>query len=318
METVLVTGGAGFIGSNLVVQLQKKYSVVVIDNFSTGKKENLPNSPLIELIEVDICDREKMNEVFNKYQFKYIFHLAAVASVQKSLDDTLKTHQVNAEATINILELVHKTQNHLKKIIFSSTAAVYGNEKNVPKFENSTIELLSPYAIDKYTSELYFSHYSATYKIPYTILRFFNVYGSGQNPESSYSGVISILMNQLLKGSSKSFTIFGDGEQVRDFIYIDDVVDALQFIMNNPLAHNEIFNTCTNRGTSLNELIIACQSIIGERIKIIKKPEKISDIRTSIGNNKKLIDIGFKFSNTLHEGLSKYIENEKEKNGIYL
>lgn len=313
METVLVTGGAGFIGSNLVKQLQKKYLVVVVDDFSTGKIENLPVSSWIDVIEANICDWEKMSEIFSLYQFKYIFHLAAVASVQKSLEDTLQTHKINMEATINILELVRKTQINLKKIIFSSTAAVYGNNKPVPKCEDSPIELLSPYAIDKYTSELYLSHYSNTYQIPYTILRFFNVYGAGQNPESPYSGVISILMKHVLSDSYKPFTVFGDGEQIRDFIYIDDVVKALQFVMNNTLANNEIFNTCTNKGTSLNELITFYETILSKTIKITRKPTRTGDIRFSTGNNEKFSEIGFEFDHTLYEGLRKYIEAERNE-----
>ena len=226
MGKVLVTGGAGFIGSNLVDQLiQDGDEVVIVDDLSMGLASNIPSSPKVTFYEHSITDHGFMKDLLLKEQFDYIYLLAAIASVADSVARPYETHQINQEANIFILETIRQHKLPIKKVLFTSSAAVYGNNPELPKREDSTIDPLTPYAIDKFATERFVIDYGKLYNIPTVAVRFFNVYGPRQNPKSPYSGVLS-LITQAAKHQA-AFTIFGDGEQTRDFVFIKDVIQAL-------------------------------------------------------------------------------------------
>ena len=230
MSNYLITGGAGFIGSNLTNHLAESNKVTVVDDLSMGKKENLIDSDNITFLRGSVTDKDMMEEVLASNQFDYIFHLAAVASVADSVERPMETHQVNFESVLLLLELIKNTQQNIKRIVFSSSAAVYGDDLTLPKKETSVIKPLTPYAIDKYAAERFVSIYYSLYGIPTSAVRFFNIYGPNQNPSSPYSGVISILIDsyrKLRKDEKVSFSVYGDGNQSRDFVYVEDAIQAL-------------------------------------------------------------------------------------------
>ena len=258
MEKILITGGAGFIGSTLANHLGKENVVIVVDDLSMGKVENLEMDRNITFIEGDVADSVLMEEIIRANQFDYIFHLAAVASVADSVARPVETHRVNFESVLMLLELIRKYQPNLKRIVFSSSAAVYGDEPTLPKKEESIIRPLTPYAIDKFAAEQYVLDYCHLYDVPGSAVRFFNVYGPNQNPNSPYSGVISILVDRYKKqlaGEKTSFTLYGDGSQSRDFVYIDDVIQALLLVANKESALGQQFNVGTGKATTLLTLI---------------------------------------------------------------
>ncbi|HGF7851316.1 TPA: NAD-dependent epimerase/dehydratase family protein, partial [Enterococcus faecium] len=250
MENILITGGAGFIGSTLANCLAKSNKVLVIDDLSMGEKSNLSSSENIKFIEGSVTDKDLMSEILTNNQFEYIYHLAAIASVADSVARPIETHQVNFESVLMLLEFCRKYQQNLKRLIFSSSAAVYGDEPTLPKKEESVIRPLTPYAIDKFAAEQYVLDYYHLYNVPTSAVRFFNVYGPNQNPNSPYSGVISILVDQYkkhLKNENSKFILFGDGEQSRDFVYIEDVIQALLLIATKKEALGRQFNVGTGK-----------------------------------------------------------------------
>jgi UDP-glucose 4-epimerase len=313
MSKILVTGGAGFIGSHIVEELlNRNEQVVVIDNFSMGSLDNLPESNRLTVVEGDISVRETIADLFKQYQFKKIFHLGAIASVAASVEDPLHTHQTNLEATLYLLEEARK-QGGLERFVFASSAAVYGDEPTLPKKETSTIRPLTPYAIDKFASEQYVLAFSRLYDIPTAAVRFFNVFGNRQNPSSPYSGVVSILTDkfkQLVKKEETSFTLFGDGEQTRDFIYVKDVVQAVFLVSETSDAIGKVFNVGTGGSTSLNELIGLYEEITETRLPIEIKEERSGDIKESYSDISELKSLGFEPKFTMREGLLEYWNKE--------
>lgn len=228
MKNVLVTGGAGFIGSHVVERLVAEgHHVVVVDDLSMGQRENLPDSSLVDFYEESITDCEFMEELLVKNDFDVIYLLAAIASVADTVARPYETHAVNQEANLFILKTLHEQGKTPNRIIFASSAAVYGPREGAPKVETDAVEPLTAYAIDKYATERFVLAYANLYNMNAVAVRFFNVYGPRQNPASPYSGVLSIIINALKQG--KTFTLFGDGEQTRDFVYVKDVVAALKF-----------------------------------------------------------------------------------------
>ncbi|PFG04420.1 NAD-dependent epimerase/dehydratase family protein [Bacillus sp. es.034] len=315
MSKILVTGGAGFIGSHIVEELlNNNEQVVVIDNFSMGSLDNLPKSDQLTVVEGDISVRETISDLFQQHQFKKIFHLGAIASVAASVEDPLHTHQTNLEATLYLLEEARK-QGGLERFVFASSAAVYGDEPTLPKKETSTIRPLTPYAIDKFASEQYVLAFSRLYDIPTAAVRFFNVFGNRQNPSSPYSGVVSILTDkfkQLVKKEETSFTLFGDGEQTRDFIYVKDVVQAVFLVSETPDAIGKVFNVGTGGSTSLNDLIGLYEEITETTLPIEKKEERSGDIKESYSDISELKSLGFEPKFTMREGLLEYWNKENE------
>lgn len=310
----LVTGGAGFIGSTLVNNLEKNNNeIVVIDNLSMGKRENLNSSPKITFFEKDVRNRDFVNKLFAEYQFDYIFHLAAVASVADSIERPFETHQVNMEATLDLLELAKETQKNLKRFVFASSAAVYGDDQVLPKSEISRIKPLSPYAIDKYSSEQYVLLYNTLYGLPTSAVRFFNVYGPNQNPSSPYSGVLSIITNHFKKirnNEKDVFTIFGDGSQTRDFVYVEDVLQALKLVSEKEEALGEVFNVGTGAPSSINDVLGIYESEMNIKPIIQFEESRKGDIKDSVADISKLKKIGFSPNYSLDEGIAEYLKEE--------
>lgn len=254
-----------------------------------------------------------MEKILQSHQFDYIFHLAAIASVADSVERPLETHRVNFDSVLMLLELIRKYQPNLKRIVFSSSAAVYGDEPTLPKKEESVIRPLTPYAIDKFAAEQYVLDYCHLYDVPGTAVRFFNVYGPNQNPNSPYSGVISILVDRYKKqlaGEKASFTLFGDGSQSRDFVYVEDVVQALLLVSKEEKALGQQFNVGTGNSTTLLELIQTINQILEVELLLDYQEERAGDIHDSLADITKLSTLGYQPKHSILDGMRKYLATE--------
>lgn len=314
MNNVLITGGAGFIGSTLAKTLAKNSNVYIVDDLSMGKVENLElaNNGSINFIEGSVTDEHLMTNLLSENKFDFIYHLAAIASVADSVERPVETHQVNFESVLLLLELCRKYQKNLKRIVFTSSAAVYGDEPTLPKHEESVIRPLTPYAIDKFAAEQYVLDYNHLYGLPTTAVRFFNVYGPNQNPNSPYSGVISIMIDcyeKQLSGGDKTFTVFGDGKQSRDFVYVEDVVSALLLISENDDALGKQFNVGTGTKTTLLDLIEVLNKEFQHNLLFDLKESRSGDIKDSLANIARLSSLGYQPLFTIHDGLKKYVDS---------
>lgn len=314
MEKVLITGGAGFIGSTLAKRVAMGSEVYVVDDLSMGKLSNLGKQPNIHFIEGSVTDEKLMSEVLTDHQFDYIFHLAAIASVADSVARPVETHKVNFDSVLLLLEMCREKQKQLKRLVFSSSAAVYGDEATLPKQEESVIRPLTPYAVDKFAAEQYVLDYQHLYGLPTSAVRFFNVYGPNQNPDSPYSGVISIMIDKYqktMRGEKGEFTIFGDGSQSRDFIYIDDVVDALLLVARSDQSLGRQYNVGTGVKTTLLDLIESLNAIFSVALPVIHGQARSGDIKESYADISKLRGLGFSDKYTVSEGLRKYADSIK-------
>ena len=310
----LITGGAGFIGSTLANYLSKENSVIVIDDLSMGKEENLIKSSKLQFINGSVTDSELMNDILSNNTFDYVFHLAAIASVADSVERPVETHQVNFERVLMLLELIRKYQKGLKRLVFSSSAAVYGDEPTLPKKEESVIRPLTPYAVDKFAAEQYVLDYNHLYGVKTSAVRFFNVYGPNQNPESPYSGVISILVDRykkIQKGEDTQFILFGEGSQSRDFVFIEDVVQALLLVAKKEESLGKQFNVGTGIATTLNGLIEIIDRTLGFKLPLEHEAERDGDIKESVADISRLKSLGFTPSFSVREGMKKYLVSEE-------
>ena len=310
----LITGGAGFIGSTLANYLSKENSVIVIDDLSMGKEENLIKSSKLQFINGSVTDSELMNDILSNNTFDYVFHLAAIASVADSVERPVETHQVNFESVLMLLELIRKYQKDLKRLVFSSSAAVYGDEPTLPKKEEAVIRPLTPYAVDKFAAEQYVLDYNHLYGVKTSAVRFFNVYGPNQNPESPYSGVISILVDRykkIQKGEDTQFILFGEGSQSRDFVFIEDVVQALLLVAKKEESLGKQFNVGTGIATTLNGLIEIIDRTLGFKLPLEHEAERDGDIKESVADISRLKSLGFTPSFSVREGMKKYLVSEE-------
>ena len=252
MANVLVTGGAGFIGSNLTeALLQRGHFVRVLDDFSTGKRENLifyKAFPSLEIIKGDIRDYSTCQKAMKGME--YIFHQAALPSVQRSVEDPETSNAVNVGGTLNILLAAKKTG--VKRVIYASSSSIYGDTPSLPKHEEMPSNPLSPYALQKYIGEQYCRLFYQLYGLEAVSLRYFNIFGPKQDPNSIYSAVIPKFIDALLQGRPP--IIFGDGEQSRDFTYIENVVQANLLAMSAEHLQGEAINIACGKRTSLNQL----------------------------------------------------------------
>lgn len=311
MDKYLVTGGAGFIGSNIVEQLDASHQqIVIVDDLSMGKLDNISTylKERVRFYNKSITDFQFMQELLKKEKFDYIILLGAIASVTDSINRPFESHQINCEANLNILETIKKYSLPLKKLLFASSAAVYGNEQELPKKENSLIDPLTPYAIDKYTSERYTLSYGKLYGIPTVATRFFNVYGPRQNPSSPYSGVLSIIYHRLK--NDLQFTVFGDGSQTRDFIYVKDVVRAVLLLLHDENVFCDVYNVATGNQTTLNQDIQAFEEVMGKKLLVEYHPTRTGDIKDSYADISKLKALGFQPKYNIEEGLYRYVDAE--------
>ncbi|RMP16173.1 putative protein-dependent epimerase/dehydratase [Pseudomonas syringae pv. delphinii] len=284
---VLITGGAGFIGSHLTdALLASGHSVRILDNLSAGKRSNLPlDNPRVELIEGDVADAELVKRVAQGCQA--VVHLAAVASVQASVDDPVRTHQSNFIGTLNVCEAMREAG--IKRVIFASSAAVYGNNGEGEAItEDTTKAPLTPYASDKLASEFYLDFYRRQHGLEPVIFRFFNIFGPRQDPSSPYSGVISIFAERLQNGLP--ILVFGDGEQTRDFFYVGDLLKLLLQALSRDSAIEGAINVGLNTTTSLNELLTALSQVVGKQPQVTYQAPRSGDIKHSRASNQRLLE----------------------------
>jgi UDP-glucose 4-epimerase len=303
----LVTGGCGFIGSHLVDALiEEGHDVVVLDDLSTGKRKNL--HPKASLIVGDAINYKTVEKAFDGVDG--CFHLAAVASVEKSIKDWAKTHAVNVTSTVNVFQAASRKKNPVP-VVYTSSAAVYGNCKIMPIPEEAKENPITAYGVDKFGSDLHANVAWNVHNVPNIGLRPFNVYGPRQDPHSPYSGVISIFTDRIMRG--KPITIFGDGKQVRDFVYVEDAVTAFMSAMiclksaNNSYGH-DIINLCTGKPTFIAQLAETIERIAGCNMQRNYAPSRKGDIRVSIGDPSRMAArLGLRLTTSLEEGLRELI-----------
>jgi len=305
-RSVLVTGGAGFIGSHLVPRLlELGYSVTVLDNLSNGKLENLEgviDHPKFMFQRGDILDKTLLNEVFGGVDS--VIHLAALIDISASVADPILNHEVNVNGTFNMLHAAVK--HDVKKFVFASSTAVYGDAKTLPLQENFALHPISPYSAAKVAGEAYCSAFASCFGLETVVLRFFNVYGS-RSGDSPYSGVITKFLQKIVKG--EALTIDGDGEQTRDFIHVSDIVKAVILALENEWLKGDVFNVCTGVPTSINQLAATLKGVTGKNPKIKCGPARLGDIRSNYGDPAKAKEnLGLGSVVDLTEGLRMLFE----------
>jgi len=308
----IVTGGAGFIGSHIVEAMAEKHEIVVIDNFSSGKPENLSiHSDSVKVIRGSITDLSLLKNAFKEADG--IFHLAAIASVARSVDNPIATHETNLTGTLNVLLAARDCG--VEKVVFSSSSAVYGDEPTLPKREEMSLFPLSPYAVSKLACEYYCSVFSELFGVKTVSLRYFNVFGPRQDPKGEYAAVIPKFITRLL--NNKAPLIFGDGKQTRDFVYVKDVVGANIRAMQSSATGT--FNIGSGTSTDLTSLA----NNIAEIMKVSLLPEykkpRSGDIRDSVSDITAAGKaFGYQVHYSLDTGLAETIQWFCQNNGIFV
>ncbi len=307
---VLVTGGAGFIGSHLVPRLlELGHSVTVLDNLSNGKLENLNgvlDHPKFMFQRGDILDKTIPKEVFDGVDS--VIHLAALIDISASVADPRQNHEVNVDGTFNMLHAAIK--HNVKKFVFASSTAVYGDAKTLPLQENSALHPISPYAASKVAGEAYCSAFANCFGLETIALRFFNIYGL-RSENSPYSGVITKFLRKIING--EALTIDGDGEQTRDFIHVSDIVKAVILALEQEGLKGEVFNVCTGVPTSINQLAATLKTVTGKNPNVKHGPARLGDIRSNYGDPAKAAEnLGFRASVDLTKGLQMLFEELKK------
>lgn len=305
-KKVIVTGGAGFIGSNLAEELARRgHQVIIIDNLSTGNLENIqPVLPVgqVDFIEGSITNLPLMQKAFSGAD--YVFHQAALPSVPRSIEDPETTDSVNITGTLNVL--IAARDNAVKKLVFASSSSVYGDTPTLPKTEDMPPNPLSPYAVTKITGEYYCQVFTRIYNLKTVCLRYFNVYGPRQDPKSAYAAVIPLFINAVLSG--KSPVIFGDGEQTRDFTFVKDVVEA-----NIQAAESEVtgvFNLGNSQRITISQLTKLIIDITkNNNVKPVYKDPRPGDIVHSLADTSKAKAFGYNPRYSLEQGLKETINS---------
>lgn len=315
MKKILITGGAGFIGSNLTEYfLKKNYRVVCLDNFSTGHRHNISeflNNPLYELIEGDIRNFETCEKACDG--IGYVLHQAALGSVPRSIKDPQTSNDVNVSGFLNMLTASRDAK--VKRFVYAASSSTYGDSKSLPKVENVIGKPLSPYAITKYINELYADVFSKTYNIECIGLRYFNVFGRRQDPNGAYAAVIPLFVKQLIKHESP--IVNGDGNYSRDFTYIDNVIqmNELAMLTEDPEAINTVYNTAVGDRTTLNDLLDHLKNFLSnfdsdiKNVKVLHGPERIGDIPHSLASITKAQELlKYNPTHTIDKGLEEAVE----------
>lgn len=296
---ILITGGAGFIGSHILAQLQgrRDMDVVVFDNLSSGSKEHVPAG--MELVEGDVCDEAAVDALFADHHFDAVIHLAAQTMVPTSVEQPVLDCQINLEGVLHVLEAcrIHGTGH----ILFSSSAAVYGDNLHIPLKETERLVPTSPYGITKMATEHYLRVYHELYGMDATVFRFANVYGERQG-EKGEGGVVSIFCKLLAQ--RQGITVFGDGNQTRDFVYAGDIAQAI--IRALPLKGCHTMNVSTGQETSINDLIRSFEKAVGYTVPVQYTAPRTGDILRSVLSNEALKrDLGFVPAMDLEEGIRR-------------
>jgi len=304
MDKVLVTGGAGFIGSHTTdLLINQGIPVRVLDNLSSGHRHNLPEAhPFLEFIKGDITDASTVNQAMEGVS--HCLNLAAQVSVVASLEDPQFSAMQNIIGFINVL--VAAQQNHIKKLVYASSAAIYGEPSELPLTESASKAQLSPYGLEKQVNEEYADMYYRIYSIASLGQRYFNVYGPRQDPKSPYAGVIALFVDRIAQGAD--LTVFGDGLQTRDFIYVGDVARANVRALSSNVTG--ACNIATGKQTTLLDLIEVLSDITGQTCKVAHASPREGDIQHSLANPDKMNgELGFIAETSIHQGLAKLIES---------
>lgn len=307
MSRVLVTGGAGFIGSNLTeALLQRGHLVRVLDDFSTGKRENLifeKEYHSLEVIEGDVRDFSTCRKAVKGVE--YVFHQSALPSVQRSVEDPATSNAVNVGGTLNIL--LAARDGGVKRVIYAASSSVYGDTPTLPKHEEMPPNPLSPYALQKYVGEKYCRLFCELYGLETISLRYFNIFGPKQDPNSLYSAVIPKFIDALLQGRSP--IIFGDGEQSRDFTYIENVVQANLLAMSAEHLHGEAVNIACGKRISLNQLLNVLKEILGSKLSPVYQEARKGDVKHSLADIRRAKEmIKYEPKVEIEIGLKKTVE----------
>ncbi len=297
---ILITGGAGFIGSHIAESFQGKAEVVILDDFRSGERKNLIGLNH-KLIEGSILDDAKLRESMQGVD--QVFHLAAMISVMESVLKPQECETINREGTRKVLEMAVATK--VQKVVLASSAAIYGNNPTVPKVESMPPEPQSPYASTKLEGENLLERFRLDHGIATTSLRFFNVFGPRQNPQSAYAAAVPIFIAQALKGDD--INIYGDGEQTRDFIYVGDIVSALTFVANETQMHGT-FNVGYGQKISIKDLAQLIIQLTRSRSRIVYHPARLGDVKHSLASNTKLLNAGWKPQYTFASGMEKTVD----------
>lgn len=300
---VVITGGAGFIGASLAKELAANNSVIIIDNLSAGKKENLTGllGENVKFVKGSISDLSLLKKLFRNVDF--VFHQAAISSVPKSIEDPLATNETNVTGTLNVL--LAARDSGIKKVIYASSTAVYGDTSTLPEREEMMPNPQSPYAITKLIGEYYCQVFQRVYGLPAISLRYFNVYGPKQDPNSEYAAVIPRFIKRASEG--KPLIIFGDGEQTRDFVFVSDVVRAN--ILAAESDANGVFNIGQGRRVTINELARLIIHIVNKDVGIIHQGVRVGDIRHSLADISKARLFGYEPQYDLEKGLKETLRN---------
>ena len=302
-KLIVVTGGAGFIGSHIAEELRDENEVIVIDNLYAGKIENVP--PNVKFLQADIRDYQSIAELISHAD--YVFHEAALVSVVESVEKPMLTEEINVLGTLNILKALNEGHG---KLIFASSAAVYGDNPNLPLKESEKPEPLSPYGVTKIAGEYYCKVFYELYGVPTVSLRYFNVFGERQG-YNQYAGVISIFINRALKG--EPLIIYGDGKQTRDFIYVKDVVKANILAAESSKANGKVFNVARGERTTILELALKIIDATNSPSSIIFDKPRPGDIKHSQANISEIKKLGFRSEYSLEEGLLKTVKWYRRK-----
>jgi len=273
----LVTGGAGFIGSNTVDELVRRgESVVVLDDLSSGKEENLAEvRNKITFMKGSITDIEVVRKAM--HEADYVLHLAARTSVPRSMKDPIETNKINIDGTLNVLVAARDAK--VKRVVFAASSSAYGETPTLPKAETMQPEPISPYGVTKFVGELYAQTFGRCYGLENVSLRYFNIFGPRQDPSSPYSGVLAKFCTAFLEDTEPS--VFGDGEQTRDFTYVENAVQANLLACEAPNANGKVFNVGAGGRASLNQVLKALAEISGKRLEAKYEPPRDGDIRDS-------------------------------------
>lgn len=305
MATYLITGGAGFIGSNIVDELLRRGETVrVLDNLSTGLAENLASArDRIQFYAEDIRDLEKIRPCFEGAD--YVIHLAALASIPRSIADPITSNAVNVDGTLNVLVAARDAK--AKRVVFAASSSAYGDNPVLPRVETHEPRPLSPYALMKLTGEYYCKVFTNIYGLETVSLRYFNIFGPRQNPNSPYTGVLSLFNAAYIRGTTP--TVYGDGEQSRDFTYVSNVVDASLRACTASGASGGVYNIGVGEQHSINQVVAMMNKIFGREVKPNYAPARKGDVRESLADiSRAAAVLGYTPIVSFEDGLRKTVD----------
>jgi nucleoside-diphosphate-sugar epimerase len=304
MSLYVVTGGAGFIGSHLTEELIRRGERVrVVDSLITGNRTNLAHVQGVDFVEGDLADLDVAKRAVGGAD--YVLHQAAIPSVPRSVDDPITSNRANIDSTLNVL--VAARDAGVKRVVYAGSSSAYGNTPTLPKREDMPTNPLSPYALQKLVGEQYMQMFTTLYGLETVTIRYFNVFGPRQDPSSPYSGVISLFARALLE--NRSPTIYGNGEQTRDFTYVANVVDGVLRAVTAPAASGHVINVATGTSISLNRLFQVVRELTGSRADVQYAKPRSGDVKDSLADITKARNLlGYSPSVPFEEGLRKTVE----------